>query len=274
VHELAWLGLHPQSLREEVLTLSPVEVIMPVLQNLADDGSILYLDVKRTRGHTDIVLESRPYKLPEGHVDPSDPPTLFASGRGDDRCYSGRRGQGLRKLLVLSDLTTIKAPGFNIRVLPDEVEVVRTKHTTGVSIHARIPGWGISDCETIVDWASTLLRPVQVNGGMVRMPFPDVDLEVRLPSVSCHEAKDLQVPCVGKASLYPVIKGTSWQGPSWLYECGFPIETFQMTHHVDVSQRIPLDVKGKPPVWWVRNLQRLVLHHQMLQMQNSGLLGA
>lgn len=190
--------------------------------------------------------------------DPDEPCSLFPSYEEEGlegHVLRGRRGDGLRTLASVASRLEVVGGGSRVLCVDGEVVETEASDEPGLLIEAELP-WppskaaGVMERLRLVDYGPGLT----LNAGEVEVREPDLVLEADLETVIHDHEDELRVDREAQVSVTEVE-----EGGGLIAEMGFPLATIKQPLRIDVSQRVPLDKKGRAEDLWLRNVLLLTL---------------
>lgn len=268
---MSWTEPNHQAWRKKCSRISAVKITQEVIKNLLDacdegvpDQTRLDIDVSYARGSgVSLSFEvSGPASL--AFEDGSKPWTLFASGLEDDHKLRGRLGRCLKQLLGVMDIMEVSTSDKALRWTWDGQKKVREPgkgtRKKGIFVSGTAGLWDSKDYAAIRGFVSGIQSretSIYLNGKHV--PPSEEALrtyKMSLPTVTFDEEGQSWMP---SRKCHVEVFHSGYADRATLYEMGIPVDLIKGPWSLNVRQRVPLDKKGKPKGFYVRNLRAGVL---------------
>ena len=221
----------------------PLSIFPEVIANTFDakDVSDVYFLAEPVRNRSRVkvtVIDN----APEGWANLDHAVTMYApSTRRDDAAKRGRFNRGEKCFLAYVEKGTLETMSGTLEFNGDEMERhPRRKTDLGTTLKATV----IMDRETFGAAMEVVHRIVppkgvtfQVNGGFINRPRVSATVEVTLGTVlfDGEALRPTRRQC--EIEIWP-----SNDGKCWIYEMGIPVVEVEGDYHVNVGQKVPLNV--------------------------------
>lgn len=235
----AWFEVDSKGLRNLMKGREKAFILYELVQNAWDQRvTEVQVQIKREGRFTFIqVIDDDP----EGFADISHAYTLFApSAKVDNPEQRGRFNLGEKMVLALATSAMVKTTKGTVMFNAEGRHETRSKRDAGSEVMVQVLMTKDEHSE-LIDAAQRLIAPVKttVNGYQLPLRKPVASFECSLPTVVGDAEGVLKATTrVTKVEVYE----TKHNEVAWLYELGIPVvQTFDR-FHVNVGQKVPLNM--------------------------------
>jgi hypothetical protein len=269
-----WFDVDKAGLAKLVASKPRAFIVYELLQN-AWDQKVTCVDVTLepvagTRNAQIIVADDDP----DGFADLRDAYTLFAESRKKGNAEQrGRFNLGEKLVLALAKAAYIETTTGSVRFDEQGRHASRQRRDAGSLFRATIP-MTKADLEEIDQAVKRLIPPADVattfNGRILEPRFPVAFFNEVLPTVVADEEGVLRK--TSRKTLVRVYEPAEGE-TAMLYEMGVPVVETGDRFHVDVQQKVPLNMdRDNVTPAYLRTIRVAVLNalHDRLDAGNSG----
>ncbi len=269
-----WFDVDKAGLAKLVASKPRAFIVYELLQN-AWDQKVTRVDVTLepvagTRNAQIIVADDDP----DGFADLRDAYTLFAESRKKGNAEQrGRFNLGEKLVLALAKAAYIETTTGSVRFDEQGRHASRQRRDAGSLFRATIP-MTKADLEEIDLAVKRLIPPADVattfNGAILEPRFPVAFFNEVLPTVVADEEGVLRK--TSRKTLVQVYEPAEGE-TAMLYEMGIPVVETGDRFHVDVQQKVPLNMdRDNVTPAYLRTIRVAVLNalHDRLDADNSG----
>ncbi len=269
-----WFDVDKAGLAKLVASKPRAFIVYELLQN-AWDQKVTRVDVTLepvagTRNAQIIVADDDP----DGFADLRDAYTLFAESRKKGNAEQrGRFNLGEKLVLALAKAAYIETTTGSVRFDEQGRHASRQRRDAGSLFRATIP-MTKADLEEIDLAVKRLIPPADVattfNGRILEPRFPVAFFNEVLPTVVADEEGVLRK--TSRKTLVRVYEPAEGE-TAMLYEMGIPVVETGDRFHVDVQQKVPLNMdRDNVTPAYLRTIRVAVLNalHDRLDADNSG----
>lgn len=261
---MAWFDVDKEGLRKLVENRGKEFVIFELVQNAWDEASTevkVWLHKIEGRPFVSLVVED---DNPDGFKDLSHAFTLFAeSGKKDNPEQRGRFNLGEKLVLALCKEAEVISTTGGIRFGEDGKRTrTRRKTPAGSMFEAKLR-MNQQEFEQVCEQVKLLIPPEGVkttfNRELLRSRTPISTFSASLPTLRADEEGVLrETTRKTTVRLYEPLGGET----ATIYEMGIPVVETGDRYHVDIQQKVPLNMdRDNVRPAYLRKLRTLVLNH-------------
>jgi hypothetical protein len=238
-----WLVVSIEGLRKTLERKGKSFAIFELVQNSWDaDATEVVVNLTKPNKNGVSVLTCVD-NAPHGYQDLSNAHTMFAeSAKKTDATKRGRFNVGEKHVLALCDEATITSTTGQVIFNSDRTRTSSTKHTkVGSEFYGKMQ-LTMAEWESMMKDAQKLFPPVTTifNGEVLPERTPIKVFETTLPTEVADERGILRTrQRKSEVRLYALNKGET----AMLYEKGLPVVELQTEWHVDVQQKVPVNIE-------------------------------
>jgi hypothetical protein len=261
----AWFKVDREGLRKLVEDRGKAMVLYELVQNAWDTEGSTRVDViiEKLPGRPAVHLVVRDND-PNGFADLAHAYTLFAeSTKKNNPEQRGRFNLGEKLVLALCRHATIRSTTGAVTFHEDgTLTRSRERLREGSEFEAEVR-MNVSEYDEFVDSFWKLIPPsnreTTLNGLKLPRPRMLTSFDVQLPTLISDDAGVLrQTKRITHVEVFEVPQGRT----AWIYEMGIPIVETGDKYHVNIGQKVPLNMdRDNVPPAYLRTVRAAVLNH-------------
>ena len=239
----SWFAVDKEGLQQTVARKSKSSAIFELLQNAFDEDGCTRVDVTVTPPKDGRSVLTVVDNSPTGYRDLSNAHTMFAkSYKKADPTKRGRFNLGEKLVLALCDEATITSTTGQTIFNSDGTRSESRKRTEVGSVFRGVLPMEEAELETIMKEIQMVIAPIRTtyNGKNIpsRRPFHTFDATLAT-EIADEKGVMRSRQRKTKVRLYQVNEGEK----AWLYEKGLPVCELDTKWHIDVQQKVPVNLE-------------------------------
>ena len=269
-----WFDVDKAGLAKLMAGRSKAFIVYELLQNAWDEVgvrevSVTLIPLAGTRNVRIVVTDD----APDGFANLRDAYTLFAESRKKgDVDQRGRFNLGEKLVLALAKRAVIETTTGAVEFNPTGRHTRRQQREAGSMFEADVP-MTRAEVNEIDRAAKLLIPPVGIattyNGRVLQQRTPVTWFEETLPTVTADEEGVLRK--TSRKTLVRVYEPAEGE-PAMLYELGIPVVETGDRYHVDVQQKVPLNMdRDNVTPAYLRTIRVAVLNatHHLIDKEDA-----
>lgn len=219
-------------------------VVFELIQNAWDQNvtavDVLFERIKGTQAVKLVVIDDDP----NGFEDLAHAFTLFAeSNKKDDPTKRGRFNIGEKLVLACCEEAQVLTTSGGVRFTKNGLRKTLRKKTEKGSEFSAVIKMTKSQYDEVCESVDRLIPPRNIvtkfNGRILKADKPVTTFEASLPTEICDKEGNLKRSVrKTRVNIYKVKEGKT----AFIYEMGIPVVETGDTYHVDIQQKVPLNM--------------------------------